>query len=64
MRAAAGEIRSRDQCRCIWHRTDDRTPHGRMFVFSRDAGGTQSGELHIVHLYGVAKWLPLCAGRP
>jgi hypothetical protein len=35
-----------------------------MFVFSRDAGGAQSGELHIVHLYGVAKWLPLCAGRP
>jgi hypothetical protein len=39
-------------------------PYGRMFVFSRDAGGERSGELFAVHLDGAAKWPPVCAGRP
>ncbi|MES2256426.1 MAG: hypothetical protein V4559_15470 [Pseudomonadota bacterium] len=39
-------------------------PYGRMFVFSRDMGGNQSGELFAAHLDGAAKWPPVCAGRP
>lgn len=40
-------------------------PDGKSFVYSRDAGGEQSGELFIVRFDGAPKnWPPVCGRRP
>jgi hypothetical protein len=40
-------------------------PDGKSFVYSRDAGGEQSGELFVVRFDGAPKdWPPVCGRRP